>query len=227
MQVCVAGWYFDRGLFGLLPIVNKIHPVFVVANRDHLILRSNRLRSHVRENAGLEFGAYDWFLKHEWNGHSPVLFQHDDVKVEEGVGTYNVIADMGKSLDHAFIFSSMEEAKYNRQSHGRAFYCSEKLLDILLREYGGFWYDQDNHGNVCDGKGVFNEAISRFRNLTRELGKKYGLFSGKYVIVPTFKCARRGQWKEPPFSGASYAAKSYLHGTLRNIMPVLSVTEGG
>jgi hypothetical protein len=79
MQICICGWYFNEQLLGVMESINEKYPVAIIANRDKLPDKYN-FNYHVRENKGLEYGAYDYFLKNEWTG-GDVLFCHDDMTI--------------------------------------------------------------------------------------------------------------------------------------------------
>jgi hypothetical protein len=85
---------------------------------------------------GLEFGAYNEFLQNHWIS-GPVLVIHDDSTItQEALDEVATITQ-----DQVFLFPSLEDAKANGNAHGRAFFCSERLL-ARLKEDGGFWYNE-------------------------------------------------------------------------------------
>jgi hypothetical protein len=180
MRICLAGWYFHNPLSDALQETR--HDVFVVSHKP------GRGRVAI-PNVGLEFGCYDWYLKHEWKS-GDVLFMHDDLEVTEKA--LMIIANINR--DQAFLFSSEEEAKANGYAHGRALYCSEKFLR-KLKEDGGFWYDEGNHGDIrpttADGPNYHNAGILTFRAYLQTLPKDYSV--GRYAFIPGLKCGYRGR----------------------------------
>lgn len=188
MKICVAGWHFWPELYGQLEKINRKYPVFIVANRRNALL--SKFDHKVRQNTGLDWGAYNYYLMKIWDGKSPVLFQHDDIKVDD-IAVYDTIARI--EWDQSYIFGNEEEQELNRGVHGRAMICSGKLLAILKAE-GGIWYDRDNWGNTTEPfpiKGLhYNEAVCRFRDRMRGMRK---VVCDKETLVPGFQPARRGK----------------------------------
>ncbi len=128
-------------------------------------------------NVGLEFGAYDFFLKNHWDKESSVLFMHDDV--EASFEAFAAIEDACFHFDQAFIFADEEEEKRNYSMsygggvHGRGVYCSSRFLQWFDKElcecheakgyrdrhnpqyllsgtgpHGGFWFDPNNSSHT-------------------------------------------------------------------------------
>ena len=79
MNICVCGWYFADDWYGSLLRLHKKFLVHIVANRDDKFLKLCELPYSLRENVGLEFGAYNHYLDNIWDGDS-VVFCHDDLK---------------------------------------------------------------------------------------------------------------------------------------------------
>jgi hypothetical protein len=102
-------------------------------------------------NIGLEWGAYDYYLKHIWNKESDVLFCHDDIKVESP----EVFDEISKLKDDCvFIFKDEPDEIANKGRerigiHGRAVFMKRKFVQEFL-DNGGFWYDQYNRGVTED-----------------------------------------------------------------------------
>lgn len=178
-------------------MVNETYPVFIVAHQDNPILEDFGLPYHIRENRGLEFGAYNWYLQNKWQS-GPVLFQHDDAKVN-GLEPYHRINELLD--DQTYIFGSEYEYKRNRGLHGRAFKCSNRLLSAI-KGNGGIWYDHKNPGNVfnlhpdpaIDGLD-FNAGICRFRD-DMNTYKNKGFNVAKYIILPSFQNGERGKFRQ-------------------------------
>ena len=104
--------------------------------------------------------------------------------------------------DQIYIFGTEYAVKRNRGCHGRAFYCSPKML-AKIKEDGGIWYDHTNPGNVFNlhpdptkGEGLdFNAGICWFRDKMIEY-KNQGFKSGNQIIIPSFLCGERGKWRK-------------------------------
>ena len=164
------------------------YSVFMVAHRESLSLPLYPYK--LIPNAGLEFGCYDWYLKNAWKG-GDTLFMHDDAEITPGA--LNEIAKL--TPDQCFLFSSEQEAKANGYAHGRAFFCSDKLLR-RLREDGGFWYDEGNHGDInpttANSPNYHNIGIQTFRAYLLSLPKNEFRVL-KYAFVPGMRLAYRGR----------------------------------
>ena len=176
MNICVVGWYFYEELYKTLKDVNKAHEVFIVSHKDDIpkpILFD--LQYVVKENVGLEFGAYDYFLKNCWDKKSDVLFMHDDIKILDP-NVFDKIEEetMRFKIDQAYLFKNKAEEVNNGGKHGRSIFMSSKLLNFMLNykfkteesedhldihhnkgvvlkgtgEYTGFWYDPCNLGHT-------------------------------------------------------------------------------
>jgi len=186
MNICLAGWYFHKSL--IVGLDNSRCPVFMVAHREP----TNRIAIpyKVIPNTGLEFGCYDWYLKNEWKAGS-ILFMHDDAEITEGA--LSEIAKLNR--DQCYLFSSEQEAKANGYAHGRAMFCSEKFLS-RLKEDGGFWFDEGNHGNIApttaDSPNYHNIGIQTFRAYLNSLPQDIFKVS-KFAVVPGLRCAYRGR----------------------------------
>lgn len=167
MNICIAGWYFR-------PIVEQLkgqskYPCTVVAHRGEGAI----------PNVGLEFGCYQHYLENLWNG-GDTFFLHDDNEIAPEA--LDKVADI--KFDHCFLFSSQEEAKSNCYAHGRAFFCSDKLLRKLYVD-GGFWYDEGNHGDTSI---THNNGIRMFKAWLDSLP----LDIGHIGIVPGLQTGYRG-----------------------------------
>jgi len=224
VDICVCGWHYFDSVYDTLRSAHKKYPVFVVAHRDDELLHSSGLPFYMRENVGLEWGAYDWYIKNQWDGKSDVLFMHDDVRIRpvikeyevvDPVCVFNTVARLGDTYDQAYIFKSKHEYNKNFFIHGRALFCNAKTIRILLDRNDGFWYDADNTGHTGgstpDGCKHYNEADYRFwRFLSGLHGRgdetypweaeglvtKEGLMVNQAIIIPAFDCARRGRFEE-------------------------------
>lgn len=224
MQICVCGWYFRPDFYKLLREINEKYPVTVVANqlpRDDVdkgffMIPEGRGRGIIlpdrkdalwlnRKNIGLEWGAYDYFLKNLWDGESSVLFMHDDVRVWPVIQDYQVIEPI-KVFDviskflygQVYLFRTLQQAIDNYYIHGRAFFCSAQFLKRLLKDNNGFWFDENNTGHISGPTPKhckhYNEADYRFAKYIKSV-KDMGDV-GDHVVLPALDCARRGKFIE-------------------------------
>lgn len=190
MKICVAGWFLDDDFYRVLKEIN--YSIIVIShNPDIEKLEEIGLPYKIIDNIGLEFGAYDYYLKNEWDRESDILFTHDDTRILDN-SVFDKIADLGKQgIDQAYIFKNKAEEVNNGGKHGRAIFMSAKLLtfmisykcncyettdhydrhnpdDILLGTgpHTGFWFDPYNLGHASGKppKGVrhYNEMIYHF-----------------------------------------------------------------
>ena len=79
----------------------------VVAHREGPQLN---IRTITRPNIGLDWGAYDFYLKNCWQGATNVLFIQDDTRLDD-IDELERISAL--SCDQAFIFSDEAEAAFN------------------------------------------------------------------------------------------------------------------
>jgi hypothetical protein len=149
MKICVCGWYYYPGFYRELKKVKDLYSVYVVCNRESDEV--NGLQHTIRENVGLDWGAYNYYLKNVWDRRSPVLFMQDDSKVD-GMYVFMQIEGIQKHEDKdvVFLFENGVEAARNSNAHGRAFYCTPRFLSAILED-GSFPYDEGNCGFVARG----------------------------------------------------------------------------
>ena len=81
LKICVCGWHLEK-FDALYKVLWKLHhendiPVHIVSNKDSRWLKVFDLPYSYRDNYGLEFGAYDYYLRNIWDGESDVLFTRD------------------------------------------------------------------------------------------------------------------------------------------------------
>ena len=142
LQICVVGWHFRREFYESLRTVAGRFDIVVVANRAG---DSRGLRTVERENTGLDWGAFSYFLDHEWKPGASVLFLHDDT--EAGDAFWLDVEQI--DYDQAFIFRDPGEFEH-AYSHGRAHFASARFL-TLVGDRGGIWFDSGNRGFVATG----------------------------------------------------------------------------
>ena len=167
-----------------------------------------------RENTGLEWGAYDFYLKNIWDGESDVLFSHDDIRYKPVIKNYTMVSPVrifdtirNLDFDQIYFFTSLTQAEQNYYIHGRSFKCSARFL-TELKNHGGFPYDENNTGHTrgptpahCNH---FNWADYKFADFIKQnLSKKPGWKVGEYAILAAQECATRGCFNseiDTPFS---------------------------
>lgn len=189
MNICVIGYYFNVELYDILysrVFKNYIH---VVCHKTppRIYKNTKHLEFIKIDNIGLEFHAYDFYLKSLWNG-SDTLFMHDDVIIEDE-NVFDKIAE--SKVDCGYIFRDKYEDMANGGKHGRAIFMSKAFLEFVkgftcecewcigkedkhnkgtilpkLSAHTGFWYDKFNRGHISGkppiGVRHYNSAIDHF-----------------------------------------------------------------
>ena len=142
-KICVVGWYFFPELYKFL---YKYHrdDVYIVAHRYNKILDDLNLNYTVTENVGLEFGAYDYYIKNIWDKKSNVLLMHDDIKIVKN----NIIKEILKEYekDQYYFFGDKRNKKIIGP-HGRMIYMKLDILKLFLKKYNGFYYNKNSNDN--------------------------------------------------------------------------------
>lgn len=221
MLICVAGWYLGQfdDFYAVMHRLHKKHPVFVVSNRENDYLSTLDLPYIVRENTGLEWGAYNWFLMHKWDGQSPVLFLHDDIifnpyavngEIHPPEWLFDQIANL--KVDQAYIFKNKTEDSVNYGRHGRMVFMGAELLG-KAKAIGGFWYDKKNTGYTegsrpelrektgCYG---YNAGILAFHEQARTIGGDVH----RKVFVPSFGMCIRGNVEVKPETDSKFLSQA-------------------
>lgn len=203
MQICVCGWYYYKDFYTVLASLRTTFDIVIIANRPGDTLG---LTCVVRENIGLEWGAYSYFLDNCWDGISNVLFMHDDTKAD---------ADFFHGIhqnphDQAFIFEN--EAGFQQSySHGRAFCASATFLKLCIMN-GGIYYDKGNKGFIApgyswsarppDGCRDHNYAIREFTKFCKRLAADYPVLSvNKQIYDPNISLGVRGKFNGKAYQG--------------------------
>jgi len=168
MKICVCGWYFNEKFYASLWRVNHKYPVFIMAHKDHEMLKICDLPYMVIENKGLEWGAYNHYIKNIWDEKDSVLFMHDDMDLLPFVKNYeitpselvfNFLSEI--SSDQAYIFQNRREDVLNYGRHGRMIFMSERLL-FLLKKDKDLPFDHNNNGYVGEGEKPENVKFHNF-----------------------------------------------------------------
>jgi len=193
MQICVCGWwYFPEYYDALLEAVKRGYHTVVVKHRDG---ETNGLPFVNKDNIGLEWGAYSYYIDEIWDGESDVLFTQDDVKVKDAS-----FFDWASKIteDVCSIFHNNADARYNGEAHGRMIFMSSRFL-LGAQKLGGFWYDKGNHGFIAKGNyrsetpppgsshhnaGIHNflKLVPRVRKESPEIKRRTFLCSPKIVL---------------------------------------------
>lgn len=150
MNLCIVGWYYLENFYRMVEAARASYQATVVTRKKTngwsiSLPWSIAIPTVSCENVGLEWGAYNHYLRHVWDGEDPVLFLHDDI-VLPGPEIFDTIAEVCAEWDVAFIFPDQEQARINGNAHGRMVYMSARLLERF--EPIGFWYDRENRGNL-------------------------------------------------------------------------------
>jgi hypothetical protein len=194
MQICVCGWYYTPALYQSLLSVRRRFDVVVVAHRPG---ESLGLPSILRENTGLDWGAFSYFLDQVWDGATDVLFLQDDIDPLEGFWEEMVAIP----YDQAFIFR--DETEYEAAySHGRAHFATARFLRLVF-EAGGIWFDQGNEGFIAsgpswseeppDGCQDHNAGIRAFTSQVKQIGATYpDMRVNRQVYTTKVHLGRRG-----------------------------------
>jgi len=205
MKICICGYYYKEEFLQAMAHIKSKYEIHIIANkrweRDNI---PDGIKVTKRENIGLEWGAYDFYLKNIWDGKSDVLFLHDDIRFRpiihdyKFVGPTKIIDSIAKIKDdQVYFFSSTSHAEKNYYIHGRALKCSRKFLEAL-KENGGFPYDENNsshtRGPTPKHCRHFNWADYQFADFIKTLNNKPSWRVGEYKIIPALDCATRGRF---------------------------------
>ena len=202
MKICICGWYFEPGLLKDLKNLNEKFPVTIVANRDRLPEEYKGVFNyHVRENRGLEYGAYDYYLKNVWDGED-VLFMHDDATLRAIIRDYvlvgpvylfELISNIDKDL--VYIFKNESDKLSCLGIHGRVMFASGRFLKDLKEINGGFPWDRENDGHTlgatpeyCKHYNWAVEELKKFWEVRKLVGCRVDS-----IIVPAINYHIRGR----------------------------------
>jgi hypothetical protein len=189
-KICVVGWYFFKQFYSQLKEIKD--NVFVVAHRQNKILDKYKMNYFVTDNIGLEFGAYNWYIKNKWDKKSNVLFMHDDMGIKN-VDIFLKIFKKCSGIDQSYITGG-KGLGYN----GRCIYMSKAMIKIFLKDKGGIWYDKENDGFIDDIDHRFNIGIETYHRNVVSFSKKYKkLKIGWFIKNDGIFLYRRGKEKIP------------------------------
>ena len=173
-KICVVGWHFYSKIYEQLS--KSKYDVHIVAHRYNKILDDLNLSYTVTKNEGLEFGAYNWYIKNVWDKESNVIFMHDDIEMKSRSVLSKIFYKCKqKKVDQGYIFGN-----YGIGPHGRCIYSSSSFITKIQEDYDGIYYDKSNIGyikekNQPEGwhKKRYNFGIYKFSKMSLNIGKKY------------------------------------------------------
>jgi len=169
-KICVVGWHFFPGFYKYLS-KNYQKETFVVVHQYNKILDDLKLNYKVIKNVGLEFGAYDYYIKNIWDKKSNVLFIHDDTKIEKGDPIKNIFK-YSEKYDYNYVLSS--NCRKTQTKSNRCFILSKKVINLFLKEFNGMWYDKYNIGYTVREEKIYdNRYTKEYRELSRGIGKRF------------------------------------------------------
>lgn len=194
MKICVCGWYYQEEFYNELSKTN--YDITIISNKKEVPEDiKKRYNVIVRENIGLEFGAYNHYLQNTIPDDS-VLFIHDDTLIT--IEQLKQIEEACHNLDQAYIFKDYEHQKNNGGKHGRCIWMSKKFLEYLKKECNGIPYDERNKGYNGTQKNIdnldYNEGINRYHKLLGRIrDKKLGYNILYRIHIKDIKLGRRGK----------------------------------
>jgi hypothetical protein len=155
-KICVVGWSFSSSFYRFL---SKKYPkiTHIVAHRYNKILDELELNYSVTKNIGLEFGAYDWYIKNIWDKKSNVLFMHDDTIILKGDPIKDIFK---KSLQYDYVYILSKNCRKRQFKSNRGFILSDKVIKNLLVDYDGFWYDKYNKGYIIRDRKLYDKRYT-------------------------------------------------------------------
>jgi len=183
MQICVVGWDYSKSLYASLTKANYDAVTIMHKKGD-----TQGVPFYLIPNEGLEWGAYDYFLKNHWDKKSSVLFMQDDISIKK-----DSFFDLVNTLDFNFIFIHDTIAKSVASERlfsgtGQCFKASPEFLSHMWKKHKGFWYDSRNTG-IFDKEGTQHAAVGIFIQRLHEIDKHTTLrvnhhFSANdYIII--------------------------------------------
>lgn len=194
MKICICGWYYQKEFYEELSKTD--YDITIISNKKEVPEDINKkFKTIIRENIGLEFGAYNHFLINSTIDDS-VLFLHDDTLVS--IEQLKEIEEICKNLDQAYIFKDLTEQNNNGGKHGRCIYMSSKFINYLKEEHKGIPYDSKNkgyNGTTKNPEGLdYNESINRYHKLLGRIrDKKLGFEILYRIHIKDIKLGKRGK----------------------------------
>ena len=177
IKICVVGWHFFSDFYNKLD--QSKYETYIVAHRYNKILDAIKLEYSVIENIGLEFHAYDYYIKNIWDKKSNVIFMHDDIEIEDIKCLYKIFKRCEKeNIYQCYIFGEK-----GKGSHGRCIYMSKKFIEMIIKDYDGIWFDRENKECVDSKSSIknkwdkkrYNYGTYKFEKYSKKIGKKYNV----------------------------------------------------
>jgi hypothetical protein len=199
LNICIVGWFWNEDFLNLVSRVQHKYPAVVIAHREPIF--PPPIPYIMRENVGLEFGAYNYYLEEIWDGKSNVLFTHDDTRITKAGARKERIFLRIAAIKHdcAYLFRDLCEDEANGGKHGRAIFCSSRFLKYL-KNNGSIWYDKENFGY----SGAINVGVHTFHSNLGKIRRKTKLDVVNRVYFPDYECGRRGVWRHKEREWAKY-----------------------
>ena len=206
-KICIVGWYFNKKFLEYLS-KDYFKETFIVAHRYNKILDDLNFNYKVTKNIGLEFGAYNYYIKKVWDGESNVLFMHDDVKIikEEFIMNIYKVCSL---YDHSYIWNIKK-----KKAHGRCLYLSKKTIKLFLKKNNGIWYDKKNEGFLEHNqpsswhRKQCHLGIIKFHDDISSFVKIYNIKS-KVIVNKDILLYRRGEEEIQKISSLNKKSKDY------------------
>jgi hypothetical protein len=190
-----------------------------VAHRDHRTLLNTIIPYELKENVGLEWGAYNWYISNIWEEKNSVLFTHDD-NIFEG-NAFDTIEQKTRRFDFVYLYPRAVSNHKISANGGRCFVLSPRAIK-WLKERGGIWFDNTNTGQTSGnsnggldyGRGR-KEMHKRFQQM-----KKQGFKTHPKMIIDGIKLGRRGtiDYKKPGVHVIKTVVRKYKHKPKRKIL---------
>jgi len=166
-KICVVGWYFLNNFYRKME--KNLFDTHIIAHRHHEILNSKKFKYDLIKNIGLEFGAYNYYIRNVWDKKSNVLFMHDDVVIKTTKGL-NDIFEGCKKIDYVSVRNNLKFS-----GGGRCFYLSNKMISLLLKDFGGIWFDVYDRGYIWGKKYFYDDIYYEIENDLPKYVDKIGI----------------------------------------------------
>lgn len=191
MNICICGWYYNNDFIDMMSAsLPLMHNIIVIGHRDG---DSGNLQKIIIPNIGLEFGAYDFYLKNVWSG-GDTLFLHDDTEFD--FPAWNKVNLLPQLFDQVFIHENGIAELANGFAHGRAFFCSERFLKRLGKD-GGFWYSREPveiENEISKEEKPHNKGIKAFLEYCLKIKAKTGWAVAQVANIPEIRTGWRGRF---------------------------------
>lgn len=191
MNVCICGWYYHKPFIKVMnQSMTLMNDIIVIGHTDG---DAGNLQKIIIPNVGLEFGAYDFYLKNIWQG-GDTLFIHDDTEFE--FTAWNKVNLLPQLFDQVFIHENGIAELANGFAHGRAFFCSNRFLKRLKTD-DGFWYAKEQiviENEISKNEKEHNRGIKSFLCYCLKIKAETGWAVAQVVNIPEIKTGWRGRY---------------------------------